>query len=301
MEKLTSRPGRIRIAQAHRPIFYLPHLVAEAIGAFERRSITTELVAMETSDQWRVLNAGEADVAIGGPMRSMKLSEEGQRIVTFAAAVAASPWVLVGSPDAPVIDEPRALAGRTLFDDPEIATARLCLRGLLNRAEIGPPGLTISMRPRDELLAQLEVRDDVLALVPMEAAAPALERGLVRIVAKLGRWTGPLPWSAYQVLPDVLERRQAEMEAFSEAIAEGLLAIREEPLRRLVRLVGPWFPSVGDAVLRAVLHAYRDMGVWAATPLVSKTDFDRFASLLVAAGWLRAIPPYDQLVTTPGG
>lgn len=301
MENLTSRPGRIRIAQAHRPIFYLPHLVAEAIGAFERRSITTELVLMETSDQWRVLNAGEADVAIGGPMRSMKLFEEGHRIVTFAAAVAASPWVLVGSPDAPAIDEPRALAGRTLFDDPEIATARLCLRGLLNRAEIGPPGFTISMRSRDELLAQLEAGNGALALLPMEAVAPALGRGSVRIVTELGRWTGPLPWSAYQVLPEVFERRQAEMVAFSEAIGEGLRAINEEPLQRLARLVGRWFPSMRVAVLRAVLHAYREMGVWAATPLVSKTDFDRFASLLVAAGWLRAVPPYHQLVATPGG
>jgi NitT/TauT family transport system substrate-binding protein len=301
MEKSTSRPGRIRIAQAHQPIFYLPHLAAEAIGAFERRSITTELVLMETSDQWRVLNAGEADVAIGGPMRSMKLFEEGHRIVTFAAGVAASPWVLVGSTDAPIIDEPRALAGRTLFDDPQIATARLCVRGLLNRAEIGLPGLTISMRTHDELLAQVEAGDGALALLPMEAVAPALGRGSVRIVAELGRWTGPLPWSAYQVLPEVFERRQAEMVAFSEAIGEGLRAINEEPLQRLTRLVGPWFPSMGDAVLHAVLHAYREMGVWAATPLVSKTDFDRFASLLVAAGWLRAVPPYHQLVATPGG
>ena len=134
------------VAQAHRPIFYMPHVVAVAIGAFRRRSLDVEVVLMPTSDQWRMLTSGHADVAIGGPMRSMKLLEAGRRVVTFCAAVAGSPWVLVGGKSSRIagIDD---LLGREVLDDADIATARLCLRGLLNLGGLASEDMAVIELP----------------------------------------------------------------------------------------------------------------------------------------------------------
>lgn len=287
----------LRLAQAHRPLFYLPHLVADGIGAFVRRSLSVELVPMKTSQQWDLLTTGAADIAIGGPMRSMRLLEEGRHLVTFAAAVATSPWVLVGPPDAVEIGDVRDLVGRTVFDDEEIATGRLCLRGLA--VALGAPldgELDIAAMPRADLMRRVASGSAPLALVPYESVADLEHHSVVRVVARLASWTGRVPWSAYQALPELLEQRSEAISAFVTAIHEALGVMADEPADELAQLVAPWFPGMARATLITSLRAYRRTGVWASTPMVPRDEFDRFASLLVAAGWLEATPPYEDLV-----
>jgi len=39
------------------------------------------------------------------------------------------------------------------------------------------------------------------------------------------------------------------------------------------------------------------MHVWADTPSISPSDFDRFAEILVASGWLAHVPDRARLLT----
>ena len=70
-----------------------------------------------------------------------------------------------------------------------------------------------------------------LALVPLEKVVGLVHSGKTRVLADLGPWTGPIPWSAYQALPEALQQRPHELSAFTEAIGEALQAIREEAIR----------------------------------------------------------------------
>ena len=291
-------PRRLKVAQAHRPIFYMPHVVAESIGAFRRRSLDVEVVSMPTSDQWRMLTSGSADIAIGGPMRSMKLLEAGRRIVTFCAAVAGSPWVVVGpsSSRAAGIDD---LRGRDVLDDAEIATARLCLRGLLKLGGHAAEDMAVSELPGTELMNRLQGGRFDLALVPLEKVVGLVDSGEMRVLADVGPWTGPIPWSAYQALPEALQQRSQELSAFTEAIGDALQAIREEGIMDLVRLVGDQFPGVAPQALESAIRGYRRMQVWADAPSIPPGDFDRFARILVASGWLSQVPDRALLLTQP--
>lgn len=292
------RPGLLRLAQAHRPIFYLPHVVADAIGALRRRSLALEVVSMPTSGQWDALSAGAADLAIGGPMRSMRLLQEGRRVVTFASAVATSPWVLVGPPGAAGLGDPTALGGRTVLDDAEIATARLCLRGLMaERAPMSPMPEVVSL-PRDELMRRIGAQGS-FALLPYETVVELeVERqGRGRVVAELAGWVGRVPWSAYQALPEVLDRRRPEVDAFTDAIGEALQVIAVERVDRLADLVSPWFHGTDRSTLEAALSGYRRLGIWDTSPTIPREDLERFAGLLVSAGWLSAAPRHEDVVS----
>ncbi len=295
----TAGLSTLRVAQAHRPLFYLPHLVADAIGAFGRRSLALEVVPMATSEQWTVLSTGMADLALGGPMRTMRLMEDGHRLVTFSAAVATSPWVLAGHPSIAPISDPRELSGDAVLDDIEIATARLCLRGLLHQTGVDASALQLEITQRSDLVARLRDAAGPLALAPYEAIAGLVDRGLTHVVANLCEWIGRVPWSAYQVLPDVLDERRAEFVNFTDAVGEALRFIAREPIPLTARLVGARFPHIDAATLETVLGVYRRMGVWATTPAIARDDFERFGSLLLSAGWLHAMPSYDALVASP--
>jgi NitT/TauT family transport system substrate-binding protein len=299
MREQSNPPDLIRIAQAHRPIFYLPHVVAEAIGAFRQRALATQVIPMATSDQWRMLATGAADIAIGGPMRSMKLLEEGRRILTFAAAVAGSPWVLVGPADIGNL-ELADLVGCELLDDREIATARLCIQGLLRLAGHDPGGVRLTTMPGAELRRRLGTGEGTLALMPMERALGLVAKTDLHVVQELGRWTGPLPWSAYQALPETMARRGSQLAAYRDAIGDALRLIQEAPVEDLARLTRDWFVGVEEGQLENALRAYRRMGVWAPMPEIPEQDFRRFTGLLSAAGWLKEEPRYADLVAEPG-
>jgi len=295
---MNDQPGdarRLRLAQAHRPIFYLPHVVAAAIGAFERRSLELEVVPMATSDQWRMLASGAADIAIGGPMRTMKLHETGARVVTFCSAVAGSPWVLVGPTPSPVVGV-GDLIGREVLDDVEIATARLCIRGLLQLRGDAPQALTLTELPASELMDRISAARFELAFLPLEKVVGLIGSAEVHVLTSLGAWTGPVPWSAYQALPGTLVERQPELRAFVDAIGEALEAIRGEAVSVLARQVGNHFPDVSPDVLEGSIAWYRRMGVWAATPSIPAGDFDRFARILFASGWLTRVPDRAALL-----
>ncbi len=297
-----SNTGVLRLAHAHRPVFYLPHLVAHAVGALRRRSLTVELVPMETSGQWDLLVSGSADLAIGGPMRSMRLLEDGYRLVSFAAAVSTSPWVLIGHSEAAAVPTPQEVVGRTLLDDPDVATARLCLRGLLAAGGgAGHQPLKISMCPRSAIVRRIAAGSASLGLVPYEAIADSAERDRVRVVAELATWIGRVPWSSYQALPQLLDRRRVEVAAFADAIEEALPIIAVEPREHIADLVAPWFPRLERATLEAAIGSYQRIGVWATTTTVPRDEFDRFGSLLRSAGWLREMPPYEELVEVVSG
>ncbi|HSM16434.1 MAG TPA: ABC transporter substrate-binding protein [Gemmatimonadales bacterium] len=287
--------SRLRLAQAHRPVFYLPHLVAAAIGAFARRSLEVEVVAMATSDQWQMLTSGTADIAIGGPMRAMKLAEAGARVVTFCGAVAGSPWVVIGPSPSRVTDV-RDVMGTEVLDDAEIATARLCLRGLLALRGDTPQSLVLTELPTGELMRRLSAAKFELALVPLEKIVDLVGREEVYVLASVGTWTGPVPWSAYQTLPETLVTRRPELTAFVGAIGEALEAIHGEAVSELARWVGNELPAVSPYLLEASIAGYRRMGVWAATPQIPSGDFDRFARILLASGWLTRVPDRAALL-----
>ena len=57
-----------------------------------------------------------------------------------------------------------------------------------------------------------------------------------------------------------------------------------------MRLVGDQFPGVAPQALESVIRGYRSMQVWADAPPIPPSDFDRFAQILVASGWLAQVP-----------
>jgi hypothetical protein len=182
-----------------------------------------------------------------------------------------------------------------VLDDAEIATARLCLRGLMAERAPMSPMPELVLLSRDELMRRIGALRS-FGLLPYETVVEVEREGRGRIVAELAGWVGRVPWSAYQALPEVLDRRRPELDAFTDAIGEALRFIAVERVEGLAGLVTPWFRGIHRSTLEAALSGYRRLGVWGTSPTIPREDLERFTGLLVSAGWLSAAPRYEDVV-----
>lgn len=300
------RRPTLRLNQGDRSearVYYAAHLVAAALGFFAEEGVDVAFTrTMSGGDGVRggqipALLDGSADVTIGGPMVTMRLHEDGEaRLLSFCAAAAANPWVLAASRPEPGFAV-RGLRGRRVLDMAGIGTATFAFRrwlagaGLEAEVEILP---SRGDEARD--LACLRSGGCDYLLHSLHALGPPVADGQVAVVADLAGPTGPVPWSAYIASPERIAADRPAFAAFTRAIARALRWIGAQAADEVADVVAPAFPGVARAGLAVAVAAYQRNGVFAASPLIARDDFDRFGALLVGAGWLSRPPSYEALV-----
>ena len=292
-------PGEARV-------YYAAHLVAARLGFFENEGVRITFTRTESGGnsvrggQIPAVLDGSADLAIGGPMVAMRMHQEGEaHLVCFCAAAAANPWVLVAARPEPDFALSR-LAGCRVVDMAGIGTATFAFRRVLAEAELAPDAVEIM--PSTGTLA-----DDAAALGDgrfdygfhaLHALGGPVAAGRLALIADLAPVTGSVPWSAYIARPErIASDRQAFM-SFTRAIARALRWIRARSAGDVAALIAPDFPGMDAAAIATAVALYQSNGVFAASPVIARADYDRFGGLLVDAGWLKAVPPYEALVDT---
>jgi NitT/TauT family transport system substrate-binding protein len=289
--------AHLRMNQGVAAIFYLPHVVAQEIGAFGVEGLTVEFMTSFYGRQWGLLERGEADLTIGGPMRTMRRqSEEGKRAVNFCAAVRANPWFLVGRRPEPGFTFAN-LVGRTVIDFADAETPGLCFRWLLQQHGIGEDQVTLlrGLGTAREVEAFRAGHGDYL-MHALHTAAPLVAAGHGHLVQDLATPTGPIPWSAYAALPETIAARRAELEAFTRAIGRALRWIAGRPAAEIAARVIRHFPSFTPPVLADTIGRYQALGIWPRDPLLPRADYERFRAILLATGWISRPVPYEDQV-----
>ena len=287
-------------------IYYAAHLVAARLGSFEAEGLAVDFTRTETGGrsirggQVPAVLDGSADLTIGGPMVTMRMYEEGEaHLVSFCAAAAANPWVVVAARPEPrfTISE---IAGRRIIDMAGIGTATFAFRRLI--AAVGLAADAVEILPSTGTL-----ESDVAALTggradygfhALHALCGPVSAGRLVLIADLAPATGAVPWSAYIARPERIDADREAFASFTRAIKHALDWIRMQNAGRVATLIASDFPDLDTAAIGTAVALYQANGVFAASPVIPREDFDRFGSLLVEAGWLEAPPLYDMLVDT---
>lgn len=287
--------AHLRMGQSLAAVFYLPHLVAQELGAFRDEGLTVEFVT-SFGQQWALLERGVVDLAIGGPTRNMELqAREGRRIVNFCAALQANTWFLIGR--RPALDFTWAdLVGRTVIGFAD-APQGTCLRWLLLQHGIGLGQVTLigGLDTARELEAFRAGQGDYL-LHSLHTAAPLVATGEAAVIRELATPTEPVPWSLYATLPDVARTRRAELEAFTRAIARALRWVAAEQASSVAALLVHYFPDWTLASLTDVIGTYKPLNIWPRDPLIPRAEWEHYNEILLATGWLPRPVAYEDQV-----
>lgn len=284
-------------------VYYCAHFVALALDLFREEG--TDVVLVSTSSgghtvrggQIPAVISGDADLTIGGPMVTMKNYEEnGPALVSFCACVRGNPWFLASATAKATGFGISDIGTARVIDIGNVGTATMSFRWLLDKLGLRNVTLIPGGGNEEEDIAAIEQGKADYAFHSLHALAPYVSAGRLPWTFSLAGVTGPIPWSAYIARPERMKDEPLAYAAFVRAIAKALVYIGRAPIDELARLIAPFYPGMDRSALICALDGYRSAGVFATDAMISRRDFDRFAAILKAMGWLRSSVPYDSLV-----
>jgi NitT/TauT family transport system substrate-binding protein len=289
---------KIRLAENFRAVFYAPFYATQALGFYEREGIEVAFVTSSApGDAVAGLLDGAVDLTWGGPMRVMRAHDQqpGSPLVCFCEVVSRDPFYLVGSPD--IVDFRLADLTRLRFATvSEVPTPWMCLQHDLRLAGLDPGALArVTDRTMTENIAAL--RDGRLDVV--QAFEPyvstALREGFGKILYAAST-RGPCVYTSFIASR---ERIAAERPAFAgmvRAVAQMQDWLVKNGDAKLATVVAPYYPDVPPDTLRDAFIRYRQAGIWAAAPAMSRDGFVRLAESFLSGGSLRRPPSYESCV-----
>ncbi|MGE3992889.1 ABC transporter substrate-binding protein [Pseudorhodoplanes sp.] len=264
-------------------IFYATVFVAQSRGLFAERRIEIELgFAPPGGDPVNELALGNADLAVGGPVRLMRYPHEvADQFCVCGQVNSASGFYLLGRGGIARGDW-EGLKGRSLLLFPASRTPWLFTRRLL-----------LSKGLKEEDIRQVEARSlaeaaDLFRCGKadlMEAPEPivsmCLQDGTGEIWASMPEEFGEMPFSVVVARKDSMRNSEGETGRCLEALAASQRWIHSAAIEAVAAELQPRFPEIVPDVLRAACRRYREDSVWARSLEFTETAFELLQSAIL--------------------
>jgi NitT/TauT family transport system substrate-binding protein len=292
----------IRLAENFRAVFYAPFYATHSLGFFAREGIDLELIASANpGDAVSGVLDGTIDVTWGGPMRVMKArdGDSSSPLACFCEVVARDPFFLVGrvsSATFKLADLPRLRFAAVC----EVPTPWMCLQHDLREQGVDPAGLhRMPDRPMAQNLEALRRGELDVAQLFEPYASIASQEGIGEVVYAASA-RGPTVYTTLIATRDSLARRRADFAAMTRAIGHMQDWLAAHTADELAEAVAPFYAGIGGGLLAHALARYREAGLWARTPAVSRQGFARLAGSLLSGGFIARAPVYEDCVDMSG-
>jgi NitT/TauT family transport system substrate-binding protein len=288
----------IKLSENFRAVFYAPFYATQALGFYAAEGVEVELInspapAAAQSD----LLSGAIDLSWGGPMRVMKARDEnpGSPLVCFCEVATRDPFFLVGRNDRGEFGL-ADLARLRFASVSEVPTPWLCLQQDLRDIGLDPDQLErVTGRT---MAANLEaLRSGALDVAQMfePYVSMAIEAGIGRILYA-AHSRGPTSYTTFLATRDGIARNRAAFAGMTRAVARMESWLADHDAEELAEAVAPFYPDVAPGLLASSLRRYRDAGLWARTPQVSREGFARLAQSLRSGGFVSHQHAYEDCV-----
>jgi len=289
---------RVKLSENFRAVFYAPFYATHALGFYTGEGVEVELLNSPAPAAAAAgLLDGSIDLSWGGPMRVMKARDldPASPMLCFCEVAARDPFILVGK---------RGNSGFRLADLPglkvatvsEVPTPWLCLHHDLREQGIDPARIDrITDRTMGTNLEAL--RRGELDVVQMfePYVSMALQAGAGDVLYAASE-RGPTVYTTFLASRDSIRRNRTAFEAMVRATRRTLAWVEEHGGEALADAVAPFYPDVPRDSLASSLRRYRDAGLWARTPEVSRPGFVRLADSLRSGGFISRMHSYEDCV-----
>ncbi len=216
-------------------------------------------------------------------------------LVCFCEVVARDPFFLVGRSDGSAFHL-TDLSRLRLATVSEVPTPWLCLAHDLREQGLDPGRLDrVVDRTMAGNLEALRRRQLDVAQMFEPYASMALQAGVGDILYAASA-RGPTVYTTFLATRAGIERRRDELVAVTRATRRMQNWLVEHSAEELAQATADFYPDVARDILVSSLARYRDAGLWARAPQVSRDGFARLAISLLSGGFISRLPQYEDCV-----
>ena len=291
---------RVELHEVTRSVFYAPQYVALNLGYFEEEGLAVNITTSGGSDKaMTALLSGDADICLAGPETAVYVYNAGQE----------KHPVVVGQLTK---RDGSFLLSRT--DEPGFTWESLKGKTVIGGRKGGMPLMTLCYVLRQHGLTP-GVDVEVIDSIQFNMMGPAFEGGTGDyvtlfeptatqmqnagkgyIVANVGLESGSIPYTAYLVTPEKLEKDPKTVTAFLRAVYRAQQYCATASDEEIARAMEPSFPDTSLESLMIVAHSYRETDSWKRELTMEAEDYARLLDVIDGAGELTARPPFGELV-----
>ena len=292
----------VTLSEVAHSIFYAPQYAAIELGYFEDQGIDLTLVNGAGADKVMTsLISGDADIGFMGSEASIYTYANGSAdyAVNFAPLTQRAGNFLVSRSPAPDFRW-EDLKGTYVLGGRAGGMPQMVFEYILKKNGIDPKNdLTIDQSISFGLTAAAFPSSQADYTVEFEPFATSLEmEGKGYVVASLGTDSGYVPYTAYSAKKSFMEENPELIQAFTNAIQQGLEYVNSHSAEEIAKTIQPQFKETPLENITAIIQRYKAQDTWKGDTIFEESSFNLLQNILEEAGELPERVPYEDLVTT---
>ena len=292
----------VTLSEVAHSIFYAPQYAAIELGYFEDQGIDLTLVNGAGADKVMTsLISGDADIGFMGSEASIYTYANGSAdyAVNFAQLTQRAGNFLVSRSPAPDFLW-EDLKGTYVLGGRAGGMPQMVFEYILKKNGIDPKNdLTIDQSISFGLTAAAFPSSQADYTVEFEPFATSLEmEGKGYVVASLGTDSGYVPYTAYSAKKSFMEENPELIQAFTNAIQQGLEYVNSHSAEEIAKTIQPQFKETPLENITAIIQRYKAQDTWKGDTIFEESSFNLLQNILEEAGELPERVPYEDLVTT---
>ena len=292
----------VTLSEVAHSIFYAPQYAAIELGYFEDQGIDLTLVNGAGADKVMTsLISGDADIGFMGSEASIYTYANGSAdyAVNFAQLTQRAGNFLVSRSPAPDFRW-EDLKGTYVLGGRAGGMPQMVFEYILKKNGIDPKNdLTIDQSISFGLTAAAFPSSQADYTVEFEPFATSLEmEGKGYVVASLGTDSGYVPYTAYSAKKSFMEENPELIQAFTNAIQQGLEYVNSHSAEEIAKTIQPQFKETPLENITAIIQRYKAQDTWKGDTIFEESSFNLLQNILEEAGELPERVPYEDLVTT---
>lgn len=293
---------KVTLNEVAHSIFYAPMYVAMEEGYFEEAGIDLELVTGFGADKtMTAVLTGEADIGFMGSESSIYTYAQGTEnpVINFAQLTQRAGNFLVSRE--PIEDfKWEMLKGEEVLGGRAGGMPQMVFEYVLKKHGIDPEAdLEIDQSIDFGSTAAAFTGGKGTYTVEFEPHATGLEtQGEGYIVASLGEESGYVPYTAFSATKQYIQDNPETIQAFVNALQKGLDYVNSHTPEEIAKIIAPQFKETDKETITTIVTRYYEQDTWPENLVFEKESFELLEHILMEAGELENMLPYEDLVDT---
>lgn len=289
----------VKVAEVAHTIFYAPQYVALKKGYFKDEGLDIKLTLTPGADKvTSAVLSGDVQIGFCGSEASIYVYNSGKKdyIVNFAAITQRDGAFIVSRKKIKNF-KLTDLKGKYVIGGRKGGMPEMMFESSLRNNNINPDELTIDTSIDFASMAGSFVSGLGDFVTLFEPSATKLENeGKGYVVDYVGKYTGTVPYTAYNAKKSFIKKNKKVIKSFTKAIDKGLKYVNNTDEVTIAKDVIDYFPDMTINELAKMIKRYKENDAWKKNTYISKKDFNNLQDVMKKSGELTKKAPYDKLI-----